>query len=1417
MKKNLTAFITVILLTITTFSVAQNASTVNVSGTTATQNISNNVAMVVDANLVITSDGNITGFTAMITGSYTSGDILDYTGALPSGITAGSFNTTRRSLQFSGTTSAANWQALLRTVRIKTTSATCYQEQRQVSFIAGSKFYNNLNGHFYEVSSTSTTWQTGFANAAAQSYFGRQGYMVTITSQAENSFVSKILGNNCWFGATDDYTYINAALGNNFFFGQGSTNSLTALPSAGGLSEGKWYWVCGPEKGLNFSNGDLTPLTTTGNYANWQSPPEPNNSGGSGEHYGEIYVFDGTWNDLPAFSTFPTVIEYGGLSTDNEGANVVFTSNLLITGAPGGTITGGITTVCNGANNTTLTLTGLASGGSVIKWQYSYDDFLTNGIDIAGSASTTYTANNISQNTYYRAVVNAGGCFGLNTSSTRVYVNKAVAGNIFADNNTICNGSNVNFILNGYSGAVTKWQVSTSSTFASNVTDITNTTAALSYTLNTVGTYYFRAVINSCSNTVYTSGYTISVVAGSAPVGGTVSSVSLCGTSSGSLTLSGSTGTVSKWQYSTDGGVVWIDVANITTTLSFSSVTTNRKYRAFVTNGSCGTAISAEGTISVSASTGITIGSVSSVSTTATSFTLPYSATTGSPNQYSISTGSPTVLNGFTAITNASLPVSPISVTIPASAAGIYNFNISVTNSITGCASANTPFTVTVESPASITTTGTLTAFTTCFGTASTVQNFTVSGTSLTANLVVTAPLGYEVSLTAGSGYASSVTLTPASGTVANTTIFVRLATTATGTPAGNITVASIGATTQNVAATGTLTSVVTTNTITASQTICSGSTPNSLTGSTPTGGDGTTYTYAWQSSTTSATAGFSAALNTNTSINYQPTALTQTTWFRRVVTSGACASDNSAAVIITVNPLPSATIAGTSAVCQNASAPIITFTGSLGTAPYTFSYTINGGSVQTVTTTSGNAVTVSAPTANAGGFIYALVSVRDASSSSCSNTVTGSATITINSLPTIAAITGATNPVCAGSTINLSSTTIGGVWSSSDIALATINSVSGIVTGVATGIPNILYTVTNSNGCINVVSSQITVNSLPALTTISGPSTVCESNTINQTNTIIGGIWSSGSSAIATVNNAGVVTGVSAGTVAINYLVTNTNNCSVTNTKNITVLSQPARTPIIKDTLICKATNFTVNATIPSSATYAWTASAGGFTSITPIINITNPAMYRLQITLSNGCFYIDSINLRNTADTAIRAKLLVSSQGFINDNIVAVNLTSPTPQSAVWSVPAGAQVVSQTTTNLILKFANTGRYLIGLNAKSLNVCSSIDSGIVIISNRDLVTNTTSNNQVIREVNVGPNPSNGVYNFNIKLNKASDVSIRVFNTTTGILVNTTVIPLAVGVTTINKQVDISNFQRNTYVAVIQTKDSYEVRTLIKN
>lgn len=53
-----------------------------------------------------------------------------------------------------------------------------------------------------------------------------------------------------------------------------------------------------------------------------------------------------------------------------------------------------------------------------------------------------------------------------------------------------------------------------------------------------------------------------------------------------------------------------------------------------------------------------------------------------------------------------------------------------------------------------ISTTGTLTAFSACTGLVSAEQSFTVSGTDLSANLVVTAPTGYQISTTTGTGFA---------------------------------------------------------------------------------------------------------------------------------------------------------------------------------------------------------------------------------------------------------------------------------------------------------------------------------------------------------------------------------------------------------------------------------------------------------------------------------------------------------------------------------------------------------------------------------------------------------------------------------------------------------------------------------------
>lgn len=65
-------------------------------------------------------------------------------------------------------------------------------------------------------------------------------------------------------------------------------------------------------------------------------------------------------------------------------------------------------------------------------------------------------------------------------------------------------------------------------------------------------------------------------------------------------------------------------------------------------------------------------------------------------------------------------------------------------------------------------------------------------------------------------------------------------------------------------------------------------------------------YSYKWIQSTSSANTGYSAASGTNNTQAYTPGALSQTTWFKRIVYSSGYA-DTSAAVTVTINNLPKA------------------------------------------------------------------------------------------------------------------------------------------------------------------------------------------------------------------------------------------------------------------------------------------------------------------------------------------------------------------------------------------------------------------------------------------------------------------------------------------------------------------------------
>jgi hypothetical protein len=581
MKKITSLLFTTLFFLIPSLVLSQ-ATSITVGGSTSTLSSTYNTATVVDPNLTITANGTITNFRVQISQTYTSGDVLDFTGTL-AGV-SGAFNSTTGVLVFTGTTTAANWETLLRTVRFKSTTSTCYANQRRVTFTAGSVYYNPLTSHFYEYVAGSTTWTNAYTVSQAKSYFGRAGYLATMMSEAENNFVWKLMASDAWFGASDDYGYINTAKGSTVYANQAA-------------SEGKWHWVTGPEKGQNFSNGN-TPSTTlvSGMYHKWAGG-EPN---GTSEAFGQFYSSNnGQWNDLANSTLGGYICEYGDMPNDLTTSVTISTRNITISNGSSGIISGGDINVCSGTNSTTLTLNSMT--GSVVRWESSFDNFFTAGTTIS-NATTTLTVSNIAKTTYYRAIVNSSSpvaCSNLASSSVYLSVKPTLSGSVFAANNTICSGGLAELTLSGQQGSVNKWQRSTDNV---NWTNVTNTTTSLTETITSAGTYYYRVEVQTpnCGAAVYSASKSITVTSGTPPTGGSVSSgVHPTATNSGTLTLSGYTGTVVKWQRSTNSGVTWTDITNTTTTYSYNNQTDGTLFRSQLTSGICGTAFSAVGMITV--------------------------------------------------------------------------------------------------------------------------------------------------------------------------------------------------------------------------------------------------------------------------------------------------------------------------------------------------------------------------------------------------------------------------------------------------------------------------------------------------------------------------------------------------------------------------------------------------------------------------------------------------------------------------------------------------------------------------------------------------------------------------------------------------------------------------------------------------
>lgn len=215
---------------------------------------------------------------------------------------------------------------------------------------------------------------------------------------------------------------------------------------------------------------------------------------------------------------------------------------------------------------------------------------------------------------------------------------------------------------------------------------------------------------------------------------------------------------------------------------------------------------------------------------------------------------------------------------------------------------------------------------------------------------------------------------------------------------------------------------------------------------------------------------------------------------------------------------------------------------------------------------------------------------------------------ITIYPLPDAGTITGS-HQLCAGAMQQLSETVTGGVWSCSN-GNATI-STGGLVTGITPGNVSVAYTVTNSF-CLNAVTFPITVM-IPPVAGISSPKNeLCVGETISLTGTPAGGTWMMDNTNVS-ITPGGQVTGITAGTVTVSYIVTNLCGAD-TATQVLTVNPLPVRPAVtqVENTLYGPK----------GYATYQWLQSDTLLTGANAdTLVLPETGWYALTVTNSFGC----------------------------------------------------------------------------------------------------------------------------------------------------------------------------------------------------
>ncbi len=987
------------------------------------------------------------------------------------------------------------------------------------------------------------------------------------------------------------------------------------------------------------NTGQLTLAGNIGNIIRWEFSIDNGNSWTTVNNITTTLTF----NNLTTSTLYRAVVQSGNCS-------IQYSNNVLITVDPltvPGTLTG-TTIVCSGSNTGTLTLSG--NTGNIIRWESSTDGGTTWPTSYAVNTSS-FTFNNLTQTTTYRAVVQSGNCNPAYTNEITITVNPVTVPGILSSDATVCaTGNSGSLNLNTYTGSILQWEFSINN--GTSWTTISNTSTSQGYNnLNTTTAYRVLVKSGVCPS-LYSNTSTITVVPPvETPNAG--NDLSVCNVSATALNATSPVAGSGSWRMVTGPSAVsFTNIADAHTTVN-GLIAGTYQFEWTISNGICTDLKDTVQLIVYPATVPGTLSANNTVCATANNGTLTLTGYTGNILHWESSIDNGTSWSTFSNTTNT-LNYNNLSTTT--------QYRASVQSGVCNPQYSNT-ITITVLPAVTPANAGTDTHV--CFTTS----------TILSANT----PVNGSGTWTVAAGAPSAVSFTNSNNP--NTTVnglvvgsYQFIWTISNGTCADSKDTVTITVDPQTVP-----------GTLSASNTVCATANNGTLTL--------TGYTsniLHWESSVDNG-ANWSTISNTTNTLNY--TNLSTTTQYRASVQSGVCNPQYSNTVTITVLPAVTPANAGTDThICFTTATILSANTPVNGTG--TWSVAAGAPSAVSFTNSNNPNTTVNGLVVGSYQFIWTI------SNGTCADSKD---TVTITVDPqTVPGTLSASNTVCAtanngtltltGYTSNIlhweSSVDNGANWSTISNTTNTLN-----YTNLST---TTQYRASVQSGvCSPQYSNIITITVLPAVTSANAGTDQFVCNvagvTLNGNTPINGtGTWTvlPGAPSTPVFTNASnpgtTVNGLVAGTYQFVWTISNGTCADSKDTVEVTIYPPSVPGNITAAATVCAISN---NGTLTLSGNTGniirWESSIDNGSSWTSISNTTNTLNYtnlsattvfRAAVQNQNCPTLYSNLNTITVLQPVTPANAGPDTT-FINGvSSYTLNGNTPVSGTGVWSVVPGA-----------------------------------------------------------------------------------------------------------------------------------------------